>query len=217
MIDRAIDDDDTVLRLDPTLADIFNARGELWRKKGDRPKALQDFGAAIRLNPNHPLAKANYKSLALELERLGALLAVNNKPSFNCATAKARGGEGDLRQSGTGQSRPPDQRGEQPRGQRRGPRPIRAPAAPCSASRTILSRGAMPASASRITTCKRRCASGSIICWRSGISRRETLTSRRASGAIAFEPLGWLSDTITKSRALAARDRIISKSPSCDH
>jgi hypothetical protein len=28
-----------VLRLDPTLADIFNARGELWRKKGDRPKA----------------------------------------------------------------------------------------------------------------------------------------------------------------------------------
>jgi tetratricopeptide (TPR) repeat protein len=89
MIDRAIDDDGTVLRLDPTLADIVNARGELWRKKGDRPKALQDFGAAIRLNPNHALAKANYKSLALELERLGALLAVNNKPSFNCATAKS--------------------------------------------------------------------------------------------------------------------------------
>jgi tetratricopeptide (TPR) repeat protein len=89
MIDRAIEDDGIVLRLDPSLADIFNARGELWRKKGDRPKALQDFGAALRLNPNHPLAKANYKSLALELERLGALLAVNNKPSFNCATAKA--------------------------------------------------------------------------------------------------------------------------------
>ncbi|MBU6457729.1 MAG: tetratricopeptide repeat protein [Bradyrhizobium sp.] len=88
MIDRAIEDYSTVLRLDPSLADIFNARGELWRKKGDRPKALQDFGAALKLNPNHPLAKANYKSLALELERLGALLAVNNKPSFNCATAK---------------------------------------------------------------------------------------------------------------------------------
>jgi tetratricopeptide (TPR) repeat protein len=88
MIDRAIDDYGTVLRLDPTLADIFNARGELWRKNGDRPKALQDFGAALRLNPNHPLAKANYKSLALELERLGALLAVNNRPSFNCATAR---------------------------------------------------------------------------------------------------------------------------------
>ena len=88
MLDRAIDDDGTVLLLDPSLADIFNARGELWRKKGDRPKALQDFGAAIRLNPNHPQAKVNYKSLALELERLGALLAVNNRPSFNCATAR---------------------------------------------------------------------------------------------------------------------------------
>jgi tetratricopeptide (TPR) repeat protein len=89
MLDRAIDDDGTVLRLDPSLADIFNARGELWRKKGDRPRALQDFAAALRLNPNQPIAKANYKSLALELERLGALLAVNNRPSFNCATAKA--------------------------------------------------------------------------------------------------------------------------------
>jgi tetratricopeptide (TPR) repeat protein len=88
MIDRAIDDYGTVLRLDPALADIYNARGELWRKKGDRPRALADFGAAIRLNPDHPAAKANYKSLAQELERLGALLAVNNKPSFNCATTR---------------------------------------------------------------------------------------------------------------------------------
>src|SRR6266481_1300665 len=88
MIDRAISDYDTVLRLDPTLADIFNARGELWRKKGDRPKALVDFGAAIRLRPDHPAARGNYKSLAQELERLGALKAVAGKPSFNCATAR---------------------------------------------------------------------------------------------------------------------------------
>ncbi|MGZ5873358.1 MAG: tetratricopeptide repeat protein [Bradyrhizobium sp.] len=87
-IDRAISDYDTALRLDPTLADIFNARGELWRKKGDRPRAVADFGAAIKLNPNHPAARANFKSLALELERLGAMIAVNNKPSFNCAAAR---------------------------------------------------------------------------------------------------------------------------------
>jgi tetratricopeptide (TPR) repeat protein len=87
-IDRAISDYDTVLRLDPTLADIFNARGELWRKKGDRPRALADFAAAIKLNPDHPTARGNYKSLAQELERLGALLAVYNKPSFDCATAR---------------------------------------------------------------------------------------------------------------------------------
>ena len=88
MIDRAIGDCDTVLRLDPTLADVFNTRGELWRRKGDRPRALADFGAAIKLNPDHPAARGNYKSLAQELERLGALMAVYNKPSFNCASAR---------------------------------------------------------------------------------------------------------------------------------
>ena len=88
MTDRAIGDYDVVLRLDPTAAHIFNARGELWRKKGDRPKALADFGTAIKLDPNHGTAKANFKSLAQELERLGALKAVAGKPSFNCATAR---------------------------------------------------------------------------------------------------------------------------------
>jgi tetratricopeptide (TPR) repeat protein len=87
-IDRAISDYDLALRLDPTLADIFNARGELWRKKGDRPRALSDFGAAVKINPNHAAARANYKALSLEIERIGAMIAVNNKPSFNCATAR---------------------------------------------------------------------------------------------------------------------------------
>jgi tetratricopeptide (TPR) repeat protein len=87
-IDRAIGDYDTALRLDPTLADIFNIRGELWRRKGDRPRALADFAAAIKLNPDHPTARGNYRSLAQELERLGALMGVYNKPSFNCSTAR---------------------------------------------------------------------------------------------------------------------------------
>ena len=88
LTDRAIGDYSVALQLDPSLASIFNARGELWRSKGDRPKALADFGAALKLNPDHFVAKANYKSLALELERLGALKAVAGKPSFNCATAR---------------------------------------------------------------------------------------------------------------------------------
>jgi tetratricopeptide (TPR) repeat protein len=87
-IDRAIGDDDAALLLDPTLADVFNARGELWRKKGDRRRALTDFAAAIKLSPDHPAAKSNYRSLALELERIGAQMAVNNRPSFDCASAR---------------------------------------------------------------------------------------------------------------------------------
>jgi tetratricopeptide (TPR) repeat protein len=87
-IDQAIADYDGALRADNSLADIYNARGELWRKKGDRPKALRDFGAAIKLNPNQQAARANYKSLSLELERIGAMMAVAGKPSFNCATAR---------------------------------------------------------------------------------------------------------------------------------
>lgn len=86
--DRAIADYDAVLRLDPMLADIFNARGELWRKKGDRVKAVHDFDAALKLKPDHAKAKANHRALAQELERLGAQMAVAGKPSFNCATAR---------------------------------------------------------------------------------------------------------------------------------
>jgi tetratricopeptide (TPR) repeat protein len=88
LIDRAIADDSRVLVLDPSQADIFNARGELWLGKGDRPKAVQDFAAALRLNPNHERAKANHKAMAKELERIGALMAVAGKPSFDCARAR---------------------------------------------------------------------------------------------------------------------------------
>ncbi|HYI26828.1 MAG TPA: lysozyme inhibitor LprI family protein [Bradyrhizobium sp.] len=88
MPDSAIGDYDVALLLDPSQADIFNTRGELWRKKGDRRRALADFAAAIKLSPDHPTAKTSYKSLAQELERAGAQMAVAGKPSFNCATSK---------------------------------------------------------------------------------------------------------------------------------
>jgi tetratricopeptide (TPR) repeat protein len=87
-IDRAIGDDDIALRLDPAQPEVLNARGELYRRKGDRVHALSDFGTAAKLDPNNAVARANYKSLSLEIERIGAMMAVNNRPSFNCATAR---------------------------------------------------------------------------------------------------------------------------------
>ena len=88
IFERAIADYDALLRLDPMLPDILNARGELWRRKGDRPKAVADFGAALRLDPQHAAARANHRSLALELERVGVLKAIEGKPSFDCAAAR---------------------------------------------------------------------------------------------------------------------------------
>jgi uncharacterized protein len=40
------------------------------------------------LIPDHAAAKSNYRSLALELERIGAQMAVDNRPSFDCASAR---------------------------------------------------------------------------------------------------------------------------------
>ena len=90
MIDRAIADYDGALRLDSAQADVHNARGELLRKKGDLPKAVADFAAAIKLNPDHAVARANHRALAQEAERQGALQAVAGKPSFVCATARRK-------------------------------------------------------------------------------------------------------------------------------
>jgi len=87
-IDHAIADDDFALRLDPAQADVLNARGELYRRKGDRVRALSDFGNAVKLDPNHAAAKASYKALSLEIERIGAMMALSKRPSINCATTK---------------------------------------------------------------------------------------------------------------------------------
>jgi tetratricopeptide (TPR) repeat protein len=88
--DRALADYDAALRLDATQAHLFNSRGELRRRQGDRPGAVSDFAAALKLDPQHEAARANRKSLAQELERIGAELAVKGKPSFDCARARQR-------------------------------------------------------------------------------------------------------------------------------
>jgi tetratricopeptide (TPR) repeat protein len=85
-IDRAIADDDIVLRLEPS-ADVFNARGELFRRQQNRPRALSDFGAALKFDRQHAAARANYKSLAQELEQIGADMALKSKAGPDCNAA----------------------------------------------------------------------------------------------------------------------------------
>jgi tetratricopeptide (TPR) repeat protein len=87
-VDRAIADYDDALRVEPKQPDALNARGELWRGKGDNRKALADFAAALKLKPDHAAARANHKALALEVERLGVQKAIEGRPSFDCAHAR---------------------------------------------------------------------------------------------------------------------------------
>lgn len=77
--ERALADYSVALALDPVQADALNSRGEIFRRKGDRPRALADFGAALKLDPRHVAARENYRSLARELERIGAQMPLKNK------------------------------------------------------------------------------------------------------------------------------------------
>ena len=49
---------------------------------------MQDYEAAVRLNPGDKTADTNRQEVALEIERLNGLTYQKNLPSFNCATAR---------------------------------------------------------------------------------------------------------------------------------
>ncbi len=57
--DRAIQDHDQAIRLNPNYAAAFNNRGVAYGRKGDYDRAIQDYDQAIRLNPNYVLAFNN--------------------------------------------------------------------------------------------------------------------------------------------------------------
>jgi hypothetical protein len=64
----------------PEFADALNASGEDWRGKGDNRRALRDFAAALKVDPNNAAAFANHKALALQLEREGAQMGLKRRP-----------------------------------------------------------------------------------------------------------------------------------------
>src|SRR5664280_2946637 len=50
--DRAIEDFDQAIRLNPQDADVFNNRGIAFKNKGQYDRAIQDYDQAIKLNPD---------------------------------------------------------------------------------------------------------------------------------------------------------------------
>jgi len=57
--DRAIDDYNEAIGLDPKYAIGFNNRGLAYQRKGQIDRAIEDYDEAIRLNPAYALAFAN--------------------------------------------------------------------------------------------------------------------------------------------------------------
>jgi len=51
--DRALQDFDQAIRLDPNTADAFDGRGNAYSSKGQYDRAIQDYDQAIRLDPNY--------------------------------------------------------------------------------------------------------------------------------------------------------------------
>ena len=51
--DRAIQDYDQAIKLDPKYANAFNSRGIAYQAKGDNQRAIEDYGEAIRLDPRN--------------------------------------------------------------------------------------------------------------------------------------------------------------------
>jgi lipoprotein NlpI len=57
--DRAIEDFDQAIRLNPNYAEAFNYRGANYARKFQLDRAIEDFDKAIRLNPNFAEAFSN--------------------------------------------------------------------------------------------------------------------------------------------------------------
>jgi len=62
--DRAIQDFNQVIRLNPNLTLAYNARGAAYLAKGQPDRAIQDFNQAIRLNPNSAYLAFNNRGAA---------------------------------------------------------------------------------------------------------------------------------------------------------
>ena len=57
--DRAIQDFDHAIRLDPEYPDAFNSRALAYRGMGQNERAIEDFNQAIRLDANYAIALFN--------------------------------------------------------------------------------------------------------------------------------------------------------------
>jgi tetratricopeptide (TPR) repeat protein len=66
--DKAIDDFDDAIRLEPANADIYFKRGVAYERLGDKEKASASFASAIEFDKNHVAA---HRRMADAMQALG--------------------------------------------------------------------------------------------------------------------------------------------------
>lgn len=86
--DRAITDLGEAIKFDRSNAKYVFDRAELFRKNGDRRRAFVDYGVVLKLDPAFPHAADHRRQLAREIEKIGALMPVAVRPSFDCSAAQ---------------------------------------------------------------------------------------------------------------------------------
>jgi tetratricopeptide (TPR) repeat protein len=77
--ERAIQDLDQAISLDPNYANAFNSRGVAYEAKGDNGRAIQDYDQAIRLDPDNANAINGRCWVRAALGQLQAALADCNE------------------------------------------------------------------------------------------------------------------------------------------
>ena len=76
---RAIQDFDRAISLDPNYANAFNGRGVAYQAKGDNDRAIQDYGQAIKIDPGNANALNGRCWLRAAAGQLQAALADCNE------------------------------------------------------------------------------------------------------------------------------------------
>jgi len=80
------------LKLNPSFALAYNNRAVLYKKLGDRGKALADYEAALRLDPGNENAHNGRRIMTAEIAKFGrqtlqpaTQVKASSSPSFDCA------------------------------------------------------------------------------------------------------------------------------------
>ena len=76
------------MALDPGFLLALNNRGVTYAQKGDYERAIPDFEAALRIDPQSDSAVAGLADARVQRDRRIAAGGARELPTFDCSTAK---------------------------------------------------------------------------------------------------------------------------------